>query len=210
MEKWKAIVVMLLVGGLVGYGAFQSKRATQVEEAPLGQTNVNNPSGPITPNQEIQKFVGKPLPAWNIPSKYWINTAKPLNPSDFKGYVTILEFFRINCSHCQFAAPALKKLGETYAAQGLKVVSIQSPGMKDPAENRWTKVAQVSKGDFGFTHPVAFDEKSVLFQTAYKGRLYPSMFLMDRKGIVVFAQTGFDDKKEALLRAAVQRELAKK
>lgn len=210
MEKWKAIVIMLLVGGLLGYGAFQSKQTTNGDEAPPIQTVANNPAGQFTPNQQIQQFVGKPLPAWNIPAKYWMNTTKPLNPSDFKGSVTVLEFFRIKCSHCQEAAPLMKEMAEKYGPQGLKLVGIQSPSLKDKDENDWSTVTRVSKGSFGFTHPVAFDENSVLFRTAYKGRLYPSVFLVDRKGIVVFAQTGFDENKEALLRAAVQRELAKK
>jgi thiol-disulfide isomerase/thioredoxin len=210
MEKWKAVVIMLLIGGLLGYGAFQSKQVTKVEETLPVQTNASNPTGNFTPNQQIQQFVGKPLPAWNIPSKYWINTSKALSPSDFKGSVTILEFYRINCSHCQEAAPLMKEMGVKYGPKGLKMVGIQSPSLGDKAENRWSTVAQVSKNNFGFSHPVAFDENSVLFRTAYKGRLYPSVFLTDKKGIVVFAQTGFDADKEALLRAAVERELAKK
>lgn len=209
MEKWKAIVVMLLVGGLVGYGAFQSRQTATVEEAPPIHTNASHPDGQVTPNQQVQQFVGKPLPAWNIASKYWINTTKPLNPSDLKGHVTVLEFYRINCSHCQAAAPTLKQMYETYGPQGLKVVSIQSPSPKDKAENRWSTVAAASKDDFGFSHPVAFDEKSTLFRTAYKGRLYPSVFVTNREGIVVFAQTGFDENKEARLRAVVIRELAR-
>ena len=210
MEKWKAIVIMLLVGGLVGFGAWQQKQAKTAEETPPVQVDANDPSGQITPNQQIQQFVGKPLPAWNIAPKYWMNTSKPLNPGDFKGHVTIVEFFRIRCSHCLAAAPVMKELSETYAPQGLKVVGIQAPSTKDKYENNWKVVAAYSKENLGLNYPIAFDEKSVLFRTAYKGRLYPSVFLLNKKGIVVFAQTGFDEQREAILRAAVQQELAKK
>jgi len=210
MEKWKAIVIMLLVGGLVGFGAWQQKQAKTAQEAPPVQVNANDPSGQITPNQQIQQFVGKPLPAWNIAPKYWMNTSKPLNPGDFKGHVTIVEFFRIRCSHCLAAAPVMKELSETYAPQGLKVVGIQAPSIKDKYENNWKVVAAYSKQNLGLNYPIAFDEKSVLFRTTYKGRLYPSVFLLNKKGIVVFAQTGFDEQREAILRAAVQQELAKK
>lgn len=212
MEKWKVVVVMLLLGVLGGYGAFQQKMTREAEEAPPAN-NIVDPNAPPDPNSPavlVQKFVGKPMPApWNIASKYWMNTKKPLEPRDLKGSVALVEFFRIKCSHCQEAAPVMESLQNKYAARGLKIVGIHSPG-EDEQENDWDEVSAVCATQFGLTYPVGFDEKAQLFKTTYNGKLYPTMFLLDKKGIVVFAQTGFGKPQRAKLLAAVAREMAKK
>ncbi len=209
MEKWKGIVIMLLLGGLGGYGAWQQKQARDAANTPFVVRPIKDPSK-IPANIAIQAFVGKPLPAWNIAPKFWMNSAKALNPTDFKGHVTIVEFFRIKCSHCQDAAPVMEAMSQQLAPQGLKVVGIHAPSDKDAQENDWNLVASVCKTQFGLTYPVAFDEKSKLFKGVYRGQLYPSVFVLNREGIVVFAQTGFDELHEARLRSVVKKELAKK
>ena len=211
MEKWKIAVIVLLLGGVVAYPAYQQMLANDVAKTTANTPSINSPdaTGDVNPNQLIQQFVGKPLPAWNIPSKYWMNTSKALEPSDFKGHVTIVEFFRIKCSHCQASAPILRDVYERFKGRGLRIVGIQSPG-KSPEENNWKTVASVCKTQFGLNYPIAFDEKSQLFKTAYKGKLYPSIFLLNRQGIVVFAQTGFDLDREKNLLDAMQAEMRKK
>ncbi len=212
MEKWKIAVIGCLLIGLIAYPAYQQIQANDAAKttANMPAVNASNAVGDFNPNQLIQQFVGKPLPAWNIAPKYWMNTAKPLEPSDFKGHVTIVEFFRIKCSHCQASAPVLRDVYERFKGRGLRVVGIQAPSDKDPDENNWNTVASVCKTQFGLNYPIAFDEKAQLFKNTYNGKLYPSIFLLNRQGIVVFAQTGFDYDREKNLLDAMQAEMHKK
>lgn len=213
MEKWKIFVIVFLLGGALAYPAYQARLADEAtklamrQQAENARLDAQKPQGPSA-NVLIQKFVGKPLPAWNIAPKYWMNTGAALNPSDLKGHVAVVEFFRIKCSHCQQAAPVMRNLHETFGAKGLKMIGIQSPG-DDAQENDWDNVASVVKTQFGLDYPIAFDEKSQLFKGVYEGKVYPSVFILNRAGIVVFAQTGFDDKREAKFLAALQKEMNK-
>ena len=218
MEKWKIVAgLVFMVAAALGYPAYQQKMESEAAQA-AAQAASNHasatpastkPSGPDA-NVLIQKFVGKPLPDWNIAAKYWMNTTKPLEPNDLKGHVAIVEFFRIQCSHCQQAAPVMRELYRRFGAQGLKIVGIQSPGDLNPQENDWDNVASVCKSQFGLDYPIAFDEKSKLFKTAYSGKLYPSVFILNRKGVVVFAQTGFNEEREKKFLTALQTEMNKK
>ena len=190
MEKWKVGVVMVVVGGLVGYGAWQRQQSRLPAE------------------QTIKQFVGKPLPSWNIPANYWINTKRALEPNDFKGNVTLVEFFLIRCPHCQEASPQFKKLLTQYGSRGFKVVAIHSPG-RDPVENNWAGVKTELQKTWKVSYPVAFDQNRQLFKGAYQGKTYPSVFVLDRQGVVRYANTGYDAERAKQLEDAIKEELAK-
>ncbi len=209
MEKWKIFVIVFLLGGVLAYPAYQARLADEAIKIAAQQDAENKRIAAQKPNVLIQKFVGKPLPSWNIAPKYWMNTAKPLEPGDLKGSVAVVEFFRIKCSHCQTSMPVLRDLYEKFGTKGLKIIGIQSPG-DDAQENDWDNVASVVKSQFGLDYPIAFDEKSQLFKGVYEGKVYPSVFILNRAGIVVFAQTGFDKPREAKFLNALGKEVRKK
>src|SRR3712207_4929664 len=98
MDKWKILLIVVLLGGLAGYGFYQ--------QATVGETQMGMPANPEPPEDPTKgPLVGKPASAWNIPAGSWMNTPQPISLQDMKGHVTILEFFRIECPHCEDAAP---------------------------------------------------------------------------------------------------------
>jgi thiol-disulfide isomerase/thioredoxin len=202
MEKWKIFVIIFLLGGLAGLGAVQSRLSNGPDTPPA---DAQTPAGEQPRKEEplpVMKMMGKSAPSWNIPQQYWINTKKPLDLKDFKGSMTLLEFFRIECSHCQDAVPFMKQLQKTYAPKGLKIVAIQAPGMA-PTENDWQTV-QDKLREWKVTYPVAFDEKAQVFQSKYNGTKYPTMLLLDPHGVVRFVQTGYTAEKAAQLESTIK------
>jgi thiol-disulfide isomerase/thioredoxin len=181
MNKWKLIVIVALCTSLLGYGAYRVARRAFRE----------------TPSSRIAKLVGAPAPAWNIPANLWINTPRPIDLKDLHGHVTLIEFFRVECPHCQVTAPIIKDLLRKYGARGLKVVAFHSPG-KSPTENNWQDV-QAKLRQWKIAYPVAFDEKATLFKKSYNGASFPTILVLDRSGIVRFAQIGMSDEKSAAI-----------
>lgn len=209
MEKWKVILIVVMMGSLGAYGFFQSNPS----EVPHDDGHDHAQGQPTPPpDPKDLALIGKPAAAWNIPAQYWLNTPRPIDVKDLKGKVTLLEFWRSGCSHCEAAAPFMAKLYEEFKPRGLQVIGIQSPGnltdTKNP-ENKWNDVQQTVR-DWGLTYPVAFDKDGVLFKTKYNGHNWPTMILIDRQGKILHLQTGHDRKKEQAILQAINQALDNK
>lgn len=199
MEKWKIVLIGLLLVGLFGYGAFtQAPTFTSVGGAPTP-----------TPTSEVASWIGKPLPPWNpARERTWINVPAPLKPTVLKGHVSLVEFFRILCPHCQEAAPLMVAINHRFGPRGLQIVTFQSPGQyADPTviENNWTTVQGWCK-DKGIDYPVAFDAGSTYFQKQLSGKYYPTVLILNPQGVVVFGHTGHDPDKGLDLVAALEKQ----
>ncbi len=210
MEKWKSVAIMALLGMMIGYGAFQAKKA-------------NEPPAPIPSSDDkpppAKSLEGKPATAWAVPANYWANTTKPVELSDLKGSVALIEFFRVGCPHCKRAAPLLEKMDQKLAPRGLKIVAFQSPASPAPpdapaadiamskTEHSWPDV-QTTLKQWGTTYPVAFDEGATVFKSSYQGTTFPTFFVLNRKGVIT--NVIFGDRQLPQLQAAIEAQLAKK
>jgi thiol-disulfide isomerase/thioredoxin len=206
MEKWKIIIIVVLLGGLAGYGFYQ-QNATE-NPPPLDPTKPQ--PTPMPANSRLSKLQGKAAPAWNFDAKHWVNTPAPVTLAQLKGNVVLLEFWRMGCSHCQEAAPFMENLYEKYSKKGLKMVAIHSPGAPGPEnpENDWIQVQQKIK-EWGLKYPIAFDEGGNFFKQTYGGDTYPAMLIIDRTGKVEHIQNGHTAEREVELVAALQKALKK-
>jgi thiol-disulfide isomerase/thioredoxin len=200
MDKWKIVLIVVLLGGLAGYGFYQ--------QATVGETPVNMPAKPEPPEDPTKgPLVGKPAAAWNIPAGSWMNTPQPISLQDVKGHITILEFFRIECPHCEDAVPFMRSLYTKYKPQGLRMVTFQSPG-DAPVENDWSKV-QATLRRWKVTYPVAFDKNADLFVEKYKGDTYPTTLVIDEKGIIRYQETGYGEDTAKALESFIVKSLKK-
>ena len=102
------------------------------------------------------------------------------------GKVVLVDFFASWCGPCQESFPAMEKLHQKYAAQGLTIIAINLD-----------KKADDMKG-FLKDHPVTFAtlrDGSYKLVNEIKIPTMPSSFLLDRKGRVVVVHRGFDGAK---------------
>ena len=199
MEKWKLAAIAALLCSFAGYGVFANSSANQA-------IGTGAPLPAVTPTPS--PWIGKTLPAW--PSiKQWVGTPAPPNLNALRGKPVLLEVFRTECPHCRDAAPVLAALHSRYAPRGVEFVGIQSPGdVKDAQnpENSWPAVQGWVKQK-GYTWPVGFDAQSTWFQGQFGGKnvSYPSLFLLDKTGKVVFFQSGHDTGKAVQLAVELER-----
>lgn len=203
MDKWKIVVIVLLLGSLCGYGFFQQNAENASKPDP------NTPQATPAPiSEKLSSFKGKMPPAWDIAAPLWLNTPSPMSLDSLKGSVSLLEFWRIGCPHCERSAPFLNNLYAKNKARGFKIVAMHSAGnTEDPAnpENDWKLVKDKIK-EWGITYPVASDEGGKLFKEAYGGTNYPTLIILNRKAEVVFMQTGGDSpEKKAQLTAELEK-----
>ena len=92
----------------------------------------------------------------------------------------VLVFFKISCPTCQFTLPFLERLA-TSTAGNIVLVS-QDDACK----------TQEFRRRFGITIPTAIDEgRAYAASNAYQITNVPSLFLIDRNGVISKSMTGF-------------------
>lgn len=212
MDKWKIVVILLLLGALGGYGWYQQNAEQSAASSPDPSTQAATQAPPAPVNEKMNSLKGQAPPAWNIPAPLWANAPAPVTLDGLKGSVAIVEFWRIGCIHCEQAAPFLNLLYVKNKARGLKMVALHAAGNSADAmnpENDWNIVKSKVK-EWGITYPVANDVDGKLFKETYSGTTYPTFFILNRKGKVVYVQTGDTPEKQKSLVAEVEKQLKAK
>lgn len=103
-------------------------------------------------------------------------------PQSLKGKVLLIDFWASWCAPCKASFPALQKLSEEFASQGLVVLGVSVDEKKGDME-RFLAKAKV-------TLPVVRDASHKLVATAGIETM-PSSILVDAEGKVRFVHKGF-------------------
>jgi thiol-disulfide isomerase/thioredoxin len=108
---------------------------------------------------------------------------KDFTTADWKGKVILVDFWATWCGPCKEELPRVKKMYDTYHAQGLEVLGVSN----DQSANDLTKYI---KADGGMPWPQLFDEAAARagswnpITQGYGINGIPTMFLIDKKGVV--------------------------
>ena len=131
----------------------------------------------------------------------WINSG-PLSMQGLRGRVVLVEFWTYGCVNCANVVPQLKAWHEKYGPDGLVVVAVHSPEF--PWEKRHDKVVAATQR-FGIRYPVVQDNDFAIWNR-WGVRAWPTLLLVDRKGVVRYRHIGEGDYDET--EAAIRRLLA--
>lgn len=131
----------------------------------------------------------------------WINS-QPLPLSRMRGRKAVLVAF-LNPSglHSLRLVPVLKALFDRYALSQLMVVGVVTPELEVQKNPAWIRAAAKR---LGLEFPVVVDSDRRLWN-AYANDGWPSVYLIDRKGLLVFDHLGEGDYEE--LERVVREEL---
>ena len=145
----------------------------------------------IQPN--LDTVVDMPVPNFTVADV----EGNDVNSTEFRGRVTLVNFFASWCGPCKKEFPYLVEYADEYKPRGLSIVGV---GV-DTVPSRSIDFA---KG-FDVNFPVLTDPEARL-----KGKFLvyemPATFLVDREGVIRFSSTGFSgDDQEAELRSAIEK-----
>jgi len=115
----------------------------------------------------------------------WFNSA-PLNLSDLRGKVVLVNFWTYGCSNCVNALPHVVDLYAKYKDRGLVIIGIHTPEF--PFERSASNV-QAALKRHGITYPVAQDNDSKTWE-AYHNQYWPSQYIVDQRGRIVLHHDG--------------------
>ena len=149
---------------------------------------------------------------------------KPYKVKDLRGKVVMIHFWSINCPWEKQAEPKFKAFQERYKDKDLVMLAIASnqdelgpepPADRDPAQPTYEKIRKRLK-DWKITYPIVIDHGNEI-SSLFQGKTTPHCFVIDPKGVIVYAGALDDDMKaekgdeaKAYVRDAIDAALAGK
>ncbi len=115
----------------------------------------------------------------------WFNSA-PLNMSDLRGKVVLVDFWTYGCVNCVNTLPHVTALYAKYKDRGLVVVGIHTPEF---AFERSASNVQAALKRHGITYPVGQDNDSQTWN-AYHNEYWPAQYIVDQSGKIVYQHDG--------------------
>jgi len=135
-------------------------------------------------------------PAWKNVAQVSGNV--PASLGALRGRVVLIDFWATWCGPCRLVAPKLSALQARYGAQGLSVIGLSTEGPEEVA---------LFAQRMGMTYGIGVDKKGET-SSAYTVSSLPTMFLVDKKGVVRDISVGYDPSREAQTEALIKALLA--
>jgi thiol-disulfide isomerase/thioredoxin len=149
----KRFLCLVVLGAIVALSACSKKEAAKVQQGPLQE---NSPAPAITVNS--------------------LN-GKPLNLSDLKGKVVLLNFWATWCPPCREEIPSMMKLNSAMAGKPFQMVAVSIDEGGRPAIESFFKTS-------GFSLP-AYTDPDNQAAKAYGITGVPETFVIDKSGILI-------------------------
>ena len=159
--------------------------------APLGSV----PSGPVQPGAQTTSA----LPSVENPEpSLWINSP-PLTMEQLRGDVVLIDFWEYSCINCIRTFAKNKEWYARYHKYGFELIGVHD--FEFDIASHFPNVRAAVKR-FDLNYPIYVDSTFQLWQ-AYHNDSWPSLFLIDAKGIVRFHKNG--EGNDDALEYAIQR-----
>ncbi|HBS48104.1 TPA: cytochrome C biogenesis protein [Candidatus Dependentiae bacterium] len=110
---------------------------------------------------------------------HWINSS-PLTLASLKGKVVLVDFWTYSCINCVHSLPYLNQWYEKYKGKGFIIIGVHTPQFEYEKD---VKNVEAAVKRFKITYPVALDNDYKTWNI-YNNRYWPSLYLLDKKGVV--------------------------
>jgi len=133
------------------------------------------------------------------PIKLVTTSGQPITLANYRGYVLVMDFFATWCIPCKESIPHLISLNKKYGKQGLQILGMSV----DDGGERLVKNLLAEKQ---VNYPVAIAGEEL--QTDYGLRSIPTLFLINKKGVVVEKYQGYSEQTARSLEDTIKKLLA--
>ncbi len=142
----------------------------------------------------------EPLPKDSVaPDWQLLSVAnEKISLTDLRGKLILIDFFYKSCYPCMKAIPVLQALYEKYKDKGLEIIGL------DPFDTKENDI-ETFLTKRGVTYTVLLGAKEVAKEYRVSG--YPTMYLIDKTGKIVFTQVGFSNETEKDLEEIILKNL---
>ncbi len=131
----------------------------------------------------------------------WINS-QPLNLSQLRGKVVLIDFWTYSCINCIRTIPYLNAWQSKYGNNGLVIIGVSTPEFA--FEHNYSNVFNAVQR-FGIKYAVALDNNYSTW-TAYNNKYWPADYLIDKNGSI--REVGIGEGNYANTEKAIQLLLA--
>ncbi|GFO59649.1 thioredoxin [Geomonas silvestris] len=131
--------------------------------------------------------------------KLTTTSGQPVTLNNYKGYVLVMDFFATWCIPCKESIPHLNALNKKYSKQGLQVLGVS---VDEGAE----RDVKTFIADRKINYPVAIAGEDL--QTDYGLRSIPTVYVINKKGMVAEKFQGYSDQTGHAMEEAIKRLLA--
>jgi thiol-disulfide isomerase/thioredoxin len=184
------VSIYLLIFGIVGLLVVAAVLSTLVFNKNLSSKNI--------PLANLTNYG----PAPNMQGiAYWINSP-PLNLSELKGKVILVDFWTYSCINCIRTIPHLNAWESEYGSNGLVIIGVHTPEFQ--FEHNYTNVKNAAER-FGIKYPVAMDNNYSTWD-AYGNEYWPADYVIDKNGNIRYASLGEGNynQTEAVIRELLE------
>ena len=137
-------------------------------------------------------------PSWRLPDL----DEKVHDMQGYKGKVVVMDFWGSWCGPCKMELPYFEAMYQRYKNDPkVAFVSINWEKTNDAMQHRTTAREFVEKNKYTF--PVMYDHEQSAVQ-AYQIQGFPTVFTIDKTGVVRYVNIGFDPHVDLILEAQIQ------
>jgi cytochrome c biogenesis protein CcdA/thiol-disulfide isomerase/thioredoxin len=143
----------------------------------------------IRTSTALEKGLWQPYPAPAIAGiSAWINSP-PLQLTELKGKVILIDFWTYSCINCIRTLPYLKDWYNKYHNKGLVIIGVHTPEFD--FEKNLDNVQRAVKHE-GILYPVALDNQFLTWRN-FNNLYWPAHYLINKQGNVVYQHFGEGD-----------------
>jgi thiol-disulfide isomerase/thioredoxin len=132
-----------------------------------------------------------PLPPGTVAPHFVTKTlaGKPFDSKSLIGHITVLDFWATWCVSCKEEMPSIEKLSRDYAKRGVQVIGMSG-------DTYTSSHVRPTLASLHITYENMDDPHTCLrIEDAYNAEPLPSIYVIDRKGIVRWSENGDLDIK---------------